>query len=325
MTPGNNGASTPEDDDPFGYLYADGQANGAQPPSGGYGYPGSVGSVNRAARSVGQRQYGQQAPAPTAPTAQYGQTVPQQQGAYGQPSAHYAAPETFPGGGGPTSPQQPSYSDGGGGRGRGPNTKGLLIGAVAVVAAVVIGISLAMMNSDGDDNADGGGASSSPSAEQSAEPSQSASGDADSQVELPKSDAKALRLGGAAALASDVEGAQSDGGIYVGNLNQVGNSVTWTVNGIPEEGVYTLFARYSVAGEDQSMTLTVNGKPFGSKLSMKNYAKAADGDLAKGWTTTYAWPSLTKGTNTLSVSCENGDKCNVLLDQLSLKKGQVES
>ncbi|MEV1079468.1 carbohydrate-binding protein [Streptomyces sp. NPDC050211] len=324
MTPGNNGASTPEDDDPFGYLYADGQANGAQPPSGGYGYPGSVGSVNRA-RSVGQRQYGQQAPAPTAPTAQYGQTVPQQQGAYGQPSAHYAAPETFPGGGAPTSPQQPSYSDGGGGRGRGPNTKGLLIGAVAVVAAVVIGISLAMMNGNDDDKADGGGAASSPSAEQSAEPSQSASGDAGNEVKLPKSDAKALRLGGTAALASDVEGAQSDGGIYVGNLNQVGNSVTWTVNGIPEEGVYTLFARYSAAGEDQSMTLTVNGKPFGSKLSMKNYAKAADGDFAKGWTTTYAWPSLTKGTNTLSVSCGNGDKCNVLLDQLSLKKGQVES
>ena len=38
MTSGNNGASTPEDDDPFGYLYADGQANGAQPPSGGGGY-----------------------------------------------------------------------------------------------------------------------------------------------------------------------------------------------------------------------------------------------------------------------------------------------
>ena len=39
MTPGDNGPSTPEDDDPFGYLYADGQARGAQPPSGGYGYP----------------------------------------------------------------------------------------------------------------------------------------------------------------------------------------------------------------------------------------------------------------------------------------------
>ncbi|MDT0488350.1 carbohydrate-binding protein, partial [Streptomyces sp. DSM 41640] len=41
MTAGNNGASKPEDDDPFGYLYADGQAAGAQPPGqGGYGYPG---------------------------------------------------------------------------------------------------------------------------------------------------------------------------------------------------------------------------------------------------------------------------------------------
>lgn len=103
MTPGNNGASTPEDDDPFGYLYADGQANGAQPPSGGYGYPNSVNRV----RPVGTRQYG----APQgqgAQTAAYGQAAPPQQGAYGQPqgaygqpNAHYAAPETFPGGGGP--------------------------------------------------------------------------------------------------------------------------------------------------------------------------------------------------------------------------------
>src|SRR5205085_919011 len=110
---------TPEDDDPFGYLYADGQANGAQPPSGGYGYPNSVNRV----RSVGQRQYGQ--PAQAQQTAAYGQAPPQQ-GAYGQPTAHYAAPETFPGGGAPTAPQQPAYGGGGGGR-RGPNTKGLLI------------------------------------------------------------------------------------------------------------------------------------------------------------------------------------------------------
>ncbi|MCG0064663.1 carbohydrate-binding protein, partial [Streptomyces tricolor] len=89
MTPGDNGASTPEDDDPFGYLYADGQARGAQPPSGGYGYPNSVSRV----RTVGERSYGQQPP-----QAAYGQGVPQQQGAYGQPNAHYQAPETLPGG-----------------------------------------------------------------------------------------------------------------------------------------------------------------------------------------------------------------------------------
>src|SRR5690606_30772897 len=131
MTPGNNGASTPEDDDPFGYLYADGQANGAQPPSGGYGYPNSVNRV----RAVGARQYGQQAPAP-------------QQGTYGRPHAHYAAPETLPGGAATAHSPQPGH---GGGRGRGPNTKGLLIGAIAVVAAVVIGIGVAMIGGDDDD------------------------------------------------------------------------------------------------------------------------------------------------------------------------------
>lgn len=320
MTPGNNGASTPEDDDPFGYLYADGQANGAQPPSGGYGYPNSVNRV----RSVGQRQYGQQAP-----TAQYGQaqpTAPQQQGVYGQPNAHYAAPETHPGGA-PTSPQQ-SYGGGGGGRGRGPNTKGLLIGAVAVVAAVVIGIGIAMMNGDDDkDDKTGPAAASTPTQQQSGgsepTPSSGSSKDADSEKKLPEVEAKALRLGGSAALASDVKGAQSDGGVYV-NLNQVGNSVTWSADGIPSEGDYTLFAHYSVPGQDQSMTLTVNGKKFGTPMPLKNYAEGPEGDFEKGWTTTYAYPTLTKGTNTITLSCENGDKCNVLLDQLWLKKGRVK-
>lgn len=46
-TPANNGphggANKPEDDDPFGYLYEDGQAAGATSPlsGGGYGYPGA--------------------------------------------------------------------------------------------------------------------------------------------------------------------------------------------------------------------------------------------------------------------------------------------
>ncbi|MDQ0581823.1 carbohydrate-binding protein [Streptomyces rishiriensis] len=312
MTSGNNGASTPEDDDPFGYLYADGQANGAQPPSGGgYGYPNSVSRV----RAVGERRNGQQQ------TAQYGQppTVPQQQGAYGQPSAHYAAPENF--GGGPSTGRQPAQN--GGGRGRGPNTKGLLIGAVAVVAAVVIGIVVAMANGDsGDDDKAGDQASTPASASASPSPSESAGDDAN-EAEVPTVDAKALNLGGSAALASDVEGAQAAGGVYVGNLNQVGNSVTWTVNGIPSDGAYTLFAHYSVPGEDQEMTLTVNGKTFGTKFPLKNYAKAAAGDFVKGWTTSFTYPTLTKGTNTLTLSCQDGDKCNVLLDQLWVKAGQV--
>ncbi|MEU6380908.1 carbohydrate-binding protein [Streptomyces sp. NPDC046909] len=315
MTSGTTGANTPpEDDDPFGYLYADGQANGAQPPSGGYGYPGSV---NRQ-RPVGQRQYGQQQ------TAAYGQ-VPQQQGAYGQPNAHYAAPETFPGGAPTTQTPQPSYGGhGGGGRGRGPNTKGLLIGAIAVVAAVVIGIGVAMMGGDDDKDAGGGGASTSPSAQQSSEPSASPSSSEVSTDDLPELDAKALKLGTGVTTASDVQGATSDGGIYVTGLNQTGAEVTWTVNGIPKEGVYTLFTQYSVPGKDQSMTLTVNGKVFGTKLNLGNFAKAAEGDYTKGWTQTYSWPTLNQGTNTISISCQAGDQCDVLLDHLRLKAGQVE-
>jgi len=322
MTSGNNGASTPEDEDPFGYLYADGQANGAQPPSGGgygYGYPNSV---NRT-RSVGQRQYGQQQ-APAAPNGPYGQ-VPQQQaqGGYGQPSAHYQAPETLPGGA-PTSQQpMPGYS-GGGGRSGGPNTKGLLIGAIAVVAAVVIGIGIAMAGGDDQKDDKGNEAATTPTTSQSAEPSASSDASA-AATELPKIDAKALNLGTGVTTASDVEGATADGGIYVTGLNQTGASVTWNVSGIPKDGVYTLFAHYSTADEDQEMTLTVNGKVFGSKLNLGNFAHAKGGDFAKGWTKTYAWPSLNKGTNTISVSCQDGDKCNVLLDQLYLKAGQVKN
>ncbi|MFD8224609.1 carbohydrate-binding protein [Streptomyces massasporeus] len=313
MTPGNNGASTPEDDDPFGYLYADGQANGAQPPSGGYGYPNSVNRV----RAVGTRQYGQ--PPQNAQTAPYGQ-VPQQ-ATYSQPNAHYAAPETLPGGATTAQQQMPA---GGGRGGRGPNHKGLLIGAIAVVAAVVIGIGVAMLGGDKDKDKASDEVGTSPTQSQESKPSPSASKAGESQAELPTIDAKALRLGGGATLAQDVEGAQSDGGIYVGNLNQVGSSVTWTVNGVPKDGAYTVFARYSTADEDQEMTLTVNGKPFGTKLNMGNFAHAKDGDFAKGWTKTYAYPTLSKGTNTITVSCQDGDKCNVLLDQLWLKAGQVK-
>ncbi|WP_405819918.1 carbohydrate-binding protein [Streptomyces sp. NBC_01390] len=330
MTPGNSGASTPEDDDPFGYLYEDGRANGAQPPSSGYGYPNSVGRT----RPVGERQYsgptqgqqpayGQSAPtAPTAPTAQYGQAIPQQQGAYGSPNATYQAPEAF--GGGPAAPQQPSYSGGSGngrgGRGSGPNTKGLLIGAIAVVAAVVIGIAVAMMGGDGDKgtNAD---ASNTPSTSQSADPSPSASASAPaSEEDLPTIDAKALLLGGGASPVSDVDGAKAADGVYVGNFNNVGASVTWNVSGIAKAAGYRLYVNYGVPGKDANATLTVNGEVQTRPLNLKNFANAAEGDYAKGWTNTWASVQLNKGTNTIKISCEQGNQCDVNLDQLYLAK-----
>ncbi len=306
MTPGNNGASTPEDDDPFGYLYADGQANGAQPPSGGYGYPNSVNRV----RPVGTRQYGQQAPAPQAPP---------QQGAYGQPSAHYAAPETLPGGATTTQSHQPSH--GGGGRGRGPNTKGLLIGAIAVAAAVVIGIGVAMLGGDDDDKG-GNQADAGPTQSQDeGKPSPSASeGGADEEkAELPTIDAKALRLDGGAALASDVKGAKADGGVYVTGFNAVGSKVTWTVNGIKAD-TYRFYARYGIPGVDADATLVVNGKPASRPLNMKNFGGTPEGDFEKGWQTTWANVNLSDGTNTIEVVCNEGNKCNANLDQFWLEE-----
>ncbi|MEU3824743.1 carbohydrate-binding protein [Streptomyces sp. NPDC029080] len=314
MTPGNNGASTPEDDDPFGYLYADGQARGAQPPSGGgYGYPNSVSRV----RAVGERQYGQQqAPYGQPPQAAYGQTVPQQ-APYGQPNAHYQAPETLPGGAasGVRAPQPAPPR-------RGPNTKGLLIGAVAVVAAVVIGIGMAMLNGNTDDDKSGDQAAPGATQSQTSEPKPSGSS-SPASGELPKTDATAVQLVGGATKATDVKGAQSADGGYVTGLNQVGASLTWSVDNIPEDGPYTLFAHFSVVGEDQGMTVTVNGKPFATKLPLENYTHTSDGDLSKGWTTTYVWPTLTKGANTISISCQPGDKCDALIDQLWIKKGRV--
>ncbi|MER6124250.1 CBM35 domain-containing protein [Streptomyces sp. NPDC001795] len=316
MTPGNNGASTPEDDDPFGYLYADGQANGAQPPTGGYGYPGSVNRV----RSVGQRQYGQ----PQAQTAAYGQVPPQQQqgygqtAPYGQPNAHYAAPETVPGGASTT--RQTPVGAGGGGRGRGPNTKGLLIGAIAVVAAVVIGIGVAMIGGDSGDNKGGNQAGSSPSAGHSASPSQSAGQQSSDDGKLPTIDAKALRLEGGATTASDVKGAQADGGVYVAGFNAVGAAVTWSVN-VPATGQYTLHTGYGVPGVDATATLSINGTPQTSPLKLKNWAQAPQGDWEKGWTKTYNYIQLNKGTNTIRISCEQGNQCNAYLDQLWLTKG----
>ncbi|MER7228990.1 carbohydrate-binding protein, partial [Streptomyces rubradiris] len=204
---------------------------------------------------------------------------------------------------------------------RGPNTKGLLIGAIAVVAAVVIGIGVAMINDNTEDDKAGNQATPAPTQSQSQSPSPSGSS-SPTAGELPKTDAASgsVQLSGGAVPATDVQGAQAAGGTYVGGLNTAGASVTWTVDNIPEAGAYTLFARYSVTG-DQSMTVSVNGKEFGSKIGFRNW-RSAD-DLANGWTHSYVWPSLDKGRNTISISCQPGDKCDVLLDQMWIKKGHV--
>ncbi|MEU3030304.1 CBM35 domain-containing protein [Streptomyces incarnatus] len=294
MTPGDNGASTPEEDDPFGYLYADGQARGAQPPSGGYGYPNSVSRV----RAVGERQYGQQQP-----------YVPQQ-GAYGQPNAHYQAPETLPGGA-PPAGHAPAPGPGR----RGPNTKGLLIGALAVVAAVVIGIGVAMLNGSSDDKSDNQ-AGTTPTHSRSTDPTPTSSSSAGGA--LPKVDAadSSVQLAGGTAVATDVKGAKGAGGRYVAGLNQVGASVTWNVGDVQKAGSYRLYVRYAIPGEDANATVTVNGKSNQQPLGMKNFIGSPKGDFEKGWQTTWAPVTLNRGSNTVTIACGQGNQCNALIDQL---------
>ncbi|MEV6547595.1 CBM35 domain-containing protein [Streptomyces sp. NPDC051597] len=330
MTPGNNGASTPEDDDPFGYLYEDGQASGATPPrSGGYGYPNPTApqqpgvprtSYNQV-RTVGERQYGQ------VPQQQYNQQYgqpPQQQGRqqYGQPTAQYAAPETYGGGaGGPSRPAPPAA--GGGGRGsRGPNTKGLLIGAVAVVAAVVIGIGVALAtNDDGkkDDGANsptGGGTSTGAPQQPSNKPSDSPSAPAQ---ELPKQDAATLKLGGGAVLAKDVKGAQGTDGAYVSGFNQIGASLTWQAD-LPSSGSYYLYVRFAIPAKDANATVTVNGKPNAQPIGLKNFRGSTDPKLENNWQYTWTQVNLKKGQNTIKFSCEQGNQCDAVFDWVEISK-----
>ncbi|MFD9353738.1 CBM35 domain-containing protein [Streptomyces sp. NPDC060031] len=339
-TPANNnpngGANQPEDDDPFGYLYADGQAAGATPPGqGGYGYPGStVGghpgaqpgvprTSHHQVRTVGERTYG---------GAQRG-PVPQQQGGGQQPpasyQAQYQAPEALQAGGYGVPPQQqpqqphtqqmaaPGGHGGGGGSGR----KGLLIAAVAVVGAVVIGIGAAVAFGDKDkgkdkDAADPGQQSAAPQNPASPAPSSPQP----SQAPLPKGEAAGagMSITGGAVLMNAVPGAKSSGGQYVGNFNQPGAAVTWTLDA-PKAGKYKFYVRFGIPGEDANGTLTVNGKPNESPISMRNFAKSPKGDWEKGWQTTWGQVSLEKGTNTIKLSCEAGNSCNVNIDQLWLE------
>ncbi|MFI8963997.1 CBM35 domain-containing protein [Streptomyces sp. NPDC053493] len=315
MAAGNDGAKTPEDDDPFGYLYADGQAAGAQPPQGGgYGYPGPAAqpgvprtSYNQV-RTVGERQYGGHVPQQPA----YGQ----QQG-YGQPHPQYAAPETYPGGA--QTRQVPVAPAGRGGSGRGPNTKGLLIGAVAVVAVVVLGITAAVITNSGDENDKAGGNNPTTAPTQASQsPSSDATPSSQPSAELPKQDAATLKLGGSAALAKDITGAEGADGAYVTGFNAVGSSVTWQAD-VESAGRYRLYVRYAIPAKDAFATLTVNDKANSNPIGLKNFIHSSDPTLEKNWQTTWAPVDLQQGRNTIKLSCEQGNQCDAIFDWLEIR------
>ncbi len=301
MTAGNNGADTPENDDPFAYLYrSEGGEGGAGPSGDGAAarQPGVPRTSYNQVRAVGQRQYG-------AP-----QQAPQQ--AYGQQNAHYAAPETLPGGDRARNGSGPAYS---GGHEPRRNRNGLLIGAVAVVAVVCIGIGVAMLTNgkDGaDDKAGGAGPSAGASVAPSKEPTSKPSAG-----ELPKIDAGGLRLDGGASTAKDVPGARSSSGAYVAGMNAPGASATWTVD-VDKTGQYKLWVGYGVPGKDANLTLGVNGTASARPVNMKNFAGADEGAWDKGWTKTWSYVQLNKGTNSIKLSCESGNQCDVNLDKVWL-------
>jgi len=360
MTAGNDG--TPEDDDPFAYLYRSeggeqpGQAGGQpgvprtsyhqvqrvgerrSPAQGGYGYPPQAPPGGQ----QGQGGYGY--PPPAQPGA--GQP-PQQQGGYGYPpqaqapaQAPYGSPygpgqgrQPYPGGptqaspqvGGPGGPQGP----GGGrraGQGGGPgaaNRRGLLIGAVAVVAAVAIGIAFAMTNGSGNKGDAADGPTGAPTAT-SAPPTTSASPSASAApFSSKKTDAATLTLAGGAQPSTEHPGANAAGGTYVDHMAAQGASATWTVT-VPKDGKYTFFISYANAGPDATLSLAVNGKPRDDSVNMANWSHATD--WAKAWNmTTFSWVDLKKGANTLALSCGPADSnCGVNLDQVWLKEGQVK-
>ncbi|RAJ66953.1 hypothetical protein K378_02318 [Streptomyces sp. Amel2xB2] len=319
MTAENDGTgATPQGDDPFGYLYRQ---------EGGEGSPATQSGVPRRSynqvRAVGERQYGGYGGYGSGPGTQ-------QTAAYGQqPNAHYAAPETMTGGRAVT--PQPAPGDGGyggghgGGRGGGGSRNGLLIGALAVVAAVVVGIGAAIYfnSSPGDDEGRAGASAGAEGGKGQEEKPGSQKPRKGKQIGK-KQDAATFQLAGGASAQSDVSGAQSSDGSYVGAMNATGASATWSSADVPKAGIYTLYVRYGIPGKDADATLTVNGRPASQPLDMSNWGgQVKEGDWEHGWMSTYAWVDLKEGANTFKISCEDGNKCDFNLDQVWLKAGKL--
>ena len=306
MTAGRNGSGAPSDDeDPFGYLYrSDGDSSAqASPQADGTGgaaghpappqRPGVPRTSYTQVRPVGERSYG---------------------GAAQQPSPHYAAPETLPGG---RAAARQRAAGAGHGRARRGGT-GLLVGALAVVAAVVLGVGAAVYFSDGSSHTtQGPGPGASPTVDDRDGEDEDRS-PTPTRAELPEGDAATFTLGGDAAVRSDIPGAKAQGGRYV-VMDKPGSSATWTAE-IPQAGRYRLYVGYGVPGRKMDLTLWVNGERQERPLNMDNFAKAPEGDWTKGWTYTYADVNLTEGKNAIMFSCEEGNACQVALDRTWLKE-----
>ncbi|MBU7597040.1 hypothetical protein JGS22_005160 [Streptomyces sp. P38-E01] len=304
MTAGNNGTNPPEGDDPFGYLYR--SENGA-PSAQGQQANSPRRSYNEV-RAVGDRRYGQQQ-----------RPQPDQ-----SPSPYYAAPETQPGGG----------QGGSGGPGRRAagranqepaRRNGLLIGALAVVGAVILGVGAAFAFSDSDDDkagADPGASESADAGQDDAPDPDDGPPEEDEERPLPQENGSSLRLENGPVVAGDVEGSRAKDGSYIHGFKE-GSAALWQPE-IEEDGEYTVFVGYTVPGKDMSLQVSANdASPYSARFS--NYAGAEEGDWAKGWTQTFAWVELKKGTNDIRIACgDKAEQCSVAMDRIWLEKGHVK-
>ncbi|QLE73447.1 carbohydrate-binding protein [Streptomyces rectiverticillatus] len=307
MTAGNNGTGTPESDDPFAHLYRSEGGEGPHDNAPAAPQPGVPRTSYNQVRTVGSRQYGPRQPQP--PHAQ-------------QPAPHYAAPETLPGG----VPRQPASHGGHGGHGGGsrPKRTGLLVAAIAVVAVVAGGIAVAMLNNSGtsDDTSTqaASGGDEKPSSEPKAkDPDKKNEPKNPSAAGLQKRDAASLRLLNGATTSKDIPNAKSDGGLYITNLNSPGAGVEWEVE-VKSAGQYRLDVTYGVPGRDGNLTVAANDAP-GRSIRMDNFGGTSEEDWKKGygWKSTWSLIDLKKGKNKIKLSCESGNKCEVSLDQLSVR------
>ncbi|GGX84092.1 carbohydrate-binding protein [Streptomyces hiroshimensis] len=312
MTAGNNGTGTPENDDPFAHLYRSEGGEGPHDSAPAAPQPGVPRTSYNQVRTVGSRQYGPRQPQPQPPHAS-------------QPAPHYAAPETLPGG----VPRQPATHGGHGNHGGGsrPKRTGLLVAAIAVVAVVAGGIAVAMLNNSGTSDDQGSnqaasGGEEKPSSEpKGKDPEQKNEPKNPSAAGLQKRDAASLRLLNGATTSKDIPNAKADGGLYITNLNTPGAGVEWEVE-VKSEGQYRLDVTYGVPGKDGNLTVATNGAP-GRSIRMDNFGGTSEEDWKKGygWKSTWSLIDLKKGKNKIKLSCEAGNKCDVSLDQLSVRQG----
>lgn len=309
MSAGSQGRGTPEQgDDPFGYLYRPegGQGGAGQPQA-----PQPPPSYHQV-RPVGERSFGGQ-----------------QRGAgHGQQDAYYAAPETQPGG-------AHGGHGGHGGRGRGdagpPKRNGLLIGAIAVVAAVVVGVGAAVIfsNGDSDDSDQSQGdptvdptddhrdEDTNPEEEDPGDEEEDEDGDPD--AELPTADITSdIQLSAGAVLESNIPGARSPSGAYIGGMNNHNATMTWVIDFQGEPGQYYFNVGYTLLS-DQSLSFAVNSEIRNDKFDLRKWVTTAD-DLEGNWTRDYRLVDLEPGENTFHIGCTAGDKCDVYIDRVWITK-----